>query len=147
MNQVNPKVRDFAVRLFALRLIAYEARGAKSLGAKPTVAFPVIEKLRPQLAILMGTFGFRSLLSRALALASTEVSWLGTVEIKADGSLPKLEELAAKVTPEDIIEGRAVLLAQLLGLLVAFIGSNLTLQLVHEAWPNLPRRKNDLNFN
>ena len=135
------------MRDFAERLITYEAKENKSSGTKPTAAFPVPEKLRPHLATLMGTFGFRSLLSRSLALASTEVSWLGTIEIRADGSLPRLDELAAKVAPADIIEGRVVLLTQLLGLLVAFIGANLTLQLVHEAWPNLPRRKNDLNFN
>jgi hypothetical protein len=142
MNRVNPKLRDFAVRL-----IAYEAKECKSSGTQPTAAFPVAEKLRPHLATLMGTFGFRSLLSRSLALASTEVPWLGSVEIKADGSLPRLDELAAKVAPADISEGRVALLTQLLGLLVAFIGANLTLQLVHEAWPNLPRRKNDLNLN
>jgi hypothetical protein len=142
MNRVNPKLRDFAERL-----IAYEAKESKSSGTHPVSAFPVAEKLRPHLAILMGTFGFRSLLSRSLALASAEVSWLGTVEVKANGSLPGLDELAAKVAPQDIIEGRVVLLTQLLGLLVAFIGANLTLHLVHDAWPNLPRRKNDLNFN
>jgi len=130
-----------------MRLIAYEAKENKSSGTQPAATFPVPEKLQPHLATLMGTFGFRSLLSRALALASAEVPWLGTVEIKANGSLPGLEELAAKVAPADIIEGRIVLLTQLLGLLVAFIGANLTLHLVHEAWPNLPRRKNDLNFN
>src|SRR5476649_1720069 len=124
MNQVNPKVQNFAVRNFALRLIAHEAKGGKSLGTEPTVAFPVVEKLRPHLATLMGTFGFRSLTSRSLALARTEVSWLGTIEIRADGSLPKLDELAAKIAPADIIEGRVVLLTQLLGLLVAFIGVN-----------------------
>jgi len=142
MNRVNPKLRNFAERL-----IAYEAKENKFSGAKPAAAFPVAEKLRPHLSTLMGTFGFRSLLSRSLALASTEVSWLGIVEIKANGSLPELDELAAKVTPADMREGWIVLLTQLLGLLVAFIGANLTRQLVQEAWPNLPRRKDDLNFN
>ena len=142
MNRVNPKLRNFAERL-----IAFEAKENKSSEPKPAAAFPVAEKLRPHLATLMGTFGFRSLLSRSLALASMEVSWLGTVEIKANGSLPGLDELAAKISPADILEGRIVLLTQLLGLLVAFIGTSLTLRLVHEAWPNLPRRKNELNFN
>jgi hypothetical protein len=35
-------------------------------------------------------------------------------------------------------EGRVVLLAQLLGLLVAFIGESLTLRLVLEVWPKVP---------
>ena len=37
-----------------------------------------------------------------------------------------------------------VLVAQLLGLLVAFIGETLTLRLVREVWPKLPL--NDLDF-
>jgi hypothetical protein len=142
MNRVNPKLRDFS-----RRLIAYEAKESKSAGTNPPAVFPVPEKLRPHLATLMGTFGFRSLLSRALALAGAEVSWLRAVQVNADGSLPGLDKLAAPVAPPDLFEGQVVLLAQLLGLLVAFIGENLTLRLLHEAWPNLPRGKNDLNFN
>ncbi len=142
MNRVNPKPRDFAQRL-----IAHQAKENKSSGTEPAAAFPVTELLRPHLATLMGAFGFRSLLSRSLALASMDVSWLRMVELKANGSLPARDELAAKVAPADMMEGRLVLLTQLLGLLVAFIGAKLTLQLVHQVWPNLPRRKNDLNFN
>jgi hypothetical protein len=37
-----------------------------------------------------------------------------------------------------------VLLAQLLGLLVAFIGENLTLRLMREVWPKVPL--NELDF-
>ena len=35
----------------------------------------------------------------------------------------------------EIAEGEAVLVAQLIGLLVTFIGEALTLHLLHEAWP------------
>ena len=35
-------------------------------------------------------------------------------------------------------EGGVVLIAQLLGLLVAFIGESLTVRLAREAWPKLP---------
>jgi hypothetical protein len=34
-------------------------------------------------------------------------------------------------------EGGVVLVAQLLGLLVAFVGERLTLKIVREVWPNL----------
>jgi hypothetical protein len=142
MNRANPKLRNFAERL-----MAYETRENKSAETKTPAVFPVAEKLRPHLAILMGTFGFRALVSRALALARVEVPWLRTVEIKADGSLPRLDELEVQVAPKDIFEGRAVLMAQLLGLLVAFIGENLTLRLMREAWPNLPLKKNRFDFN
>ena len=52
--------------------------------------------------------------------------------------------LTRNVNPEELFEGGVVLLAQLLGLLVAFIGESLTLRLVREVWPQLPL--DDLDF-
>src|SRR5450631_2481087 len=102
-------------RVFAKRLIAYETRGNRSFETNTPVAFLVGEKLRPHLARLMGKVGFRELLSRALVLAKAEVPWLNAVRIKADGSFEELDELAAQVDPDEIFEGRVILLAQLLG--------------------------------
>ena len=92
----------------------------------------------------MGNGGFRALLSRALALANAEVPWLRAVHVKADGTLEGLEALHAQLDPAEFLEGRVVLLAQLLGLLVAFIGPSLTLRLVGEIWPQISL--NDLDF-
>ena len=132
------------MRDFAERLIAYETRGNKSSETKTPAACLVGEKLRPHLATLMGNVGFRALLSRALALANAEVPWLRAVHVKADGSFEGLDELGAQVDPDEIFEGCVVLLAQLLGLLVAFIGENLTLRLVREVWPKLSLNDVDL---
>jgi hypothetical protein len=132
MSRATPKLRDFAERL-----IAYETRGSKSSETKAPAAFLVSERLRPHLARLMGKVGFRELLSRALVLANAEVPWLRAVRVKADGSFEGLDELGAQVGPDEIFEGRVVLLAQLLGLLVTFIGEELTLRLVREVWPKL----------
>jgi hypothetical protein len=137
MSRATSTVRDVA-RL----LSAYEARRSKS--SKATAAFPACEKLRPHLTTLVGNAGYHALLLRGLTLAGAEVNWLRAVQVKADGSLPGLEELHAKLDPAEFAEGRAVLLAQLLGLLVAFIGQNLTLRLVREIWPKVPL--NDLDF-
>ena len=52
--------------------------------------------------------------------------------------------LHAQLDPDEFSEGGVVLLAQLLGLLVAFIGENLTLRLVREVWPKVPL--DDLDF-
>src|SRR5674476_577850 len=139
MSRATPKMRDFAERL-----IAYETRGNKSSETKTPAAFLIDEKLRPHLATLMGKVGFRALLSRALVLTNAEVPWLRALHVNADGSLEGLDELDAQVDPKEIFEGRVVLLSQLLGLLVAFIGENLTLRLVREVWPKLSF--NDLDF-
>ena len=132
------------MRDFADRLIAYETGGNNSSVTKTPAACLVSEKLRPHLATLMGTVGFRALLSRALALANAEVPWLRAVHVKADGSLDGLDGLGAQVNPAEIFEGKVVLLAQVLGLLVAFIGERLTLSLVREMWPRIPLH--DVNF-
>ena len=94
--------------------------------------------------MLMGSGGFRALFSRGLALASAEIPWLRTVHVNADGVLAWEGELHPPLAPEEILEGRVVLLAQVLGLLVAFIGPGLTARLIGEIWPNVLR--NELVF-
>jgi len=139
MSRATPKTRYLAERL-----IAYEMSGNKSSETKTSAAFFVVEKLRPQLVALLGNVGFSALLSRALALANAEVPWLRAVHVKSDGSLEGLAELESQVDLEEIVEGSVVLFAQLLGLLVAFIGDDLTLRLVREVWPKLSI--NNLDF-
>jgi nicotinic acid phosphoribosyltransferase len=125
------------MRDFSERLIAHATRGNKSSKTETPAIFLVVEKLRPNLATLLGKLGFRALLSRALALTTSEIAWLRAVHVKADGSLEGLHELEAQLDPEEIAEGTVVLLAQLLGLLVLFIGESLTLRLVRDVWPKL----------
>jgi hypothetical protein len=139
MSRATPRMRAFSERL-----IAYETRANNSPDTETPATFLVVEKLRPNLATLMGNIGFRALLSRALVLTNAEVAWLRAVRVKADGSFEGLDELEAHVNPEEIAEGRVVLLAQLLGLLVAFIGETLTLRLVRDVWPKLSLADLDL---
>ena len=140
MSRVTPLMRDFA-----RCLIAYETLENKSSRTATPTGFPVCEKLRLHLATFMGKNGFHTLLSRSLALSTAEVPWLCAVRAKADDSLKGVEELHAQLDPEEFSEGEVVLLAQLLGLLVAFIGEKLTVRLVREVWPKVPL--DDLDFN
>jgi hypothetical protein len=66
------------------------------------------------------------------------------VHVKADASFERLDELGAQLDPDKVFEGRIVVLAQLLGLLVAFIGEDLTLWVMREVWPKLSL--NDFGF-
>jgi hypothetical protein len=125
------------MRSIALRLISYETPSSDSSETPNTALFRVTDRLRPHLAMLMGNGGFRALLVRALVLAGAEVSWLRAVQVNADGTLEGLATPHARLKPAEFREGRVVLLAQLLGLLVAFIGPSLTLRLVCEIWPQL----------
>jgi hypothetical protein len=125
------------MRNFARRLITYETLEVKSFKTEAPAGFPVCEKLRLHLATFMGKTGFHTLLARSLALSTAEVPWLCAVRARADDSLEGLEELHAQLDPEEFSEGELVLLAQLLGLLVAFTGEKLTLRLVREVWPEI----------
>jgi len=132
------------MRDFAEILITYETKENLSTGTNSPAAFLVCEKLGPHLMTLMGTAGFCALLWRGLAVASNEAAWLRGLHVKADGSIEGLEQLHAQLDPDEFMEGQRVLVAQLLGLLVAFIGENLTLRLVREVWPEISL--NNLNF-
>ena len=47
------------------------------------------------------------------------------------------EEILTQFKTDKDFEGRIVMVAQLLGLLVAFVGEKITLRLVREGWPNV----------
>jgi hypothetical protein len=125
MNRATPKLR-----IYAERLIDHEMSRNASSKSKTTAAFVVIEKLSPHFGALMGAAGFRALISRALVLANPEVAWLRDLRVREDGSFEGLNELEAQANPEEIAAGGIVLLARLLGLLVTFIGEDLTLKLL-----------------
>ena len=123
------------MRKLAGRLIAHQAR--HSAACPLPAALQVCERLRSHLVALMGTLGFRALLSRALALAAAEIPSLGTRQIEADGSFKDWEEQQEATDKDHAAEGGALLVAQLLGLLAAFIGEDLTLRQVREIWPEM----------
>ena len=132
MSRATPELREFA-----RRLIKFEAKGKKSRQTQLPIMALINEDLCPHLSNIMGNAGFRALLSRSVALAQTELPWLSTVQVNADCTLDGLNELHAQVGPQDFFDGSVVLLAQLVGLLVAFIGESLTLRMIGELWPKL----------
>lgn len=139
MNLTTQNLRDIAERL-----IAYDVGINKSSETKTPVVCLACENLRTHLVTFMGNVGFNALFSRALALASAEVTWLRAINVNAEGALQGWEELGAQINANEISEGCVVLLVQVIGLLVAFIGEDLTLRFVGEAWPKLTL--NDLDF-
>jgi hypothetical protein len=122
-------------RYLANRLLTYEAVAGKDSETTESAAFRVFAKLRGPLITLAGVAGFRSLLSRALALAKAEAPSLSAVQVAADGSLQGLDELEPQIDKDQPREGVAILIAQLIGLLLTFIGEGLTLRMVRDVWP------------
>ena len=132
------------MRSIAKHLMIHETARNKSSEAKGPVAFEITDKFRPHMATLMGIGGFRALLSRALVLANGEVPWLHAMRVNADGELEGLEAIQGQLGAAEFLEGRVVLLAHILGLLVAFIGPELTSRLVGDILPQIPL--DDLDF-
>ena len=130
MSRATPQTRELAKRL-----VASETRGEITPELKTAAAFYVCEKLRPYLVTLMGSTGFHALLYRALAVANAVDARLRTVHVEADGSLRGFEVAA---DAEEMAEVSVVLVSQLLGLLVGFVGENLTVRMVRELWPKVP---------
>ena len=122
--------RDWARRL----LVAEAAAGKTSMSTESTV-FRVYEKLRRSLCALAGVAGFRSLASRALTLAKAEAPSLSAMQVTADGTLQELGETESQSDKHHAGDGEVILIAQILGLLIIFIGETLTLRLVQDAWP------------
>jgi hypothetical protein len=116
----------------ARRLLAHETQDDHTVEG-PAI-FRVIEKLRRPLSRLAGTAGFRSLLSRALTLASAKAPSLSGVRISPTGSLESLDAIG---DPREVTEASVMLVAQLLALLVLFIGDSLVLRFVSDIWPDL----------
>lgn len=117
-------------RELAQRLMDHEAVEAGTANSDTQAVCRVCDKLRRPLTTLTGAAGFRSLLARALTLAKKESPLLGAWEVKSDGSLQGLNG--------ESTQPGAVLIAQLIGLMITFIGEPLTLRLLHDVWLDLP---------
>ncbi|MCZ8097578.1 MAG: hypothetical protein O9972_06645 [Burkholderiales bacterium] len=117
---------------------AFETVGNTSADADVPAAFRTIDKLGSHFSMLMGRGGVQALHARALVLATAEVPWLASVRVVEDGKLEGLAAARATVDAADFSEGEIVLLAQIIRLLVAFIGPALTLRLISQLWPQLP---------
>jgi hypothetical protein len=128
---MNPSL---VARTTARKLLAYEAGAGKSSENDLSAAVRVSEKLRRPLSTLAGASGFRALLGRALMLAKAQDPALAAVRVQPDGSLEGWSELCNKEGAQAGLE----LIAQLLGLLNAFIGPDLAWRLVGDVWPDLP---------
>jgi hypothetical protein len=127
-NVPNSKIRELAQGL-----LAYEVARDNVAEVNSPAWAHVAEKLRRPLVTLTGIAGFRSLLVRALTLAKAQAPELKIVRVEPDGSLAGFGNDEAQIE-----EAGVMLIAQLLGLLVTFIGERLMLALVRDAWPDLP---------
>jgi hypothetical protein len=130
MKQAAPAVRDLARLLLKL-----EANRTDPPLSYLHVTRNVFENLRTYLTKIVGIAGFQALLARALALATAEMAWLETVRVQDDATFLGFTEAAERQPAQAVAAGSTAILAQLLGLLVIFVGDTLTRQMVQDIWP------------
>ena len=121
------KTRDLARSLVASETNA----NTTSLQAEPATV-RVYERLRRQLAASVGADGFQALASRALALAKSESPRLSAVKVTANGGLRGLGEVESQTGEDEDGEAGIILIAQLLGLFLTFMGEATTLRLIED---------------
>ena len=122
---------------FARQLVGHEAAAGRPSSSDVSAASAVCDKLRDPMSKMMGVEGYTTILRRASVLAGAEIPWLRTLKISSDGSLAGMSEQNSMPSdPTEVMEGEVVLVGHLLGLLVLFIGPALTIQLVHQVWPD-----------
>jgi hypothetical protein len=80
----------------------------------------------------MGAGGFHALASRALSLAKSESPRLSAVQVMACGGLRGLGEVESQTDTEEDGEVGVILIAQLLGLFLTFLGEATTLRLIED---------------
>jgi hypothetical protein len=80
----------------------------------------------------VGVDGFQALASRALALAKSESPRLGAVQLTANGGLRGLGEVESQTNTDEDGDVGTILIAQLLGLFLTFLGEATTLRLIED---------------
>ena len=134
MGQQNFRFRDLS-----RQLLDHERRQ----GDAPAELVPAMEgtfrRLHEHLCNLVGEAGFQALLERAAHLTRTEAGWIESITIQPEPALT-LRGLAERIESEGaarVMDGLALLLANLIGLLCTFIGESLTLLLIRRIWPEV----------
>ena len=131
MRQATPELREQARRLFT------QGGGRGSRPDPAGVMEAACRELQRRFNPLIGSAGFASLLRRGLNIAGRDFPWLDAdgVEPSADCSLNGLAEAARGRDEAEAREAFAFVLANVVWLLVTFIGEDITGGLLRETWP------------
>jgi hypothetical protein len=111
----------------------------KSLATVETV----LQTLGDRIAPLIGREGFHMLLQRALKRASDAHPHLHSVRVQRDAGscLAGTAELGRDASPKEATAAVEAIIGEVVSLLARFVGADLTIQLVRQAFPELSGRK------
>jgi hypothetical protein len=129
---MEPMLPPQKTRDLARSLVACEAEASTASLQTGPATVRVYERLRRQLGAPVGVDGFQALASRALALAKSQSPRLSAVEVTANGGLRGLGEVESQSGKDEDGEAGIILIAQLLGLFLTFLGEATTLRLIED---------------
>ena len=135
MTAVTPAQRDLA-----RWLLEEEMGDLREPEALLDAAERACQKLCQRLARLVTVVGYQALLARALHLARGEFPFLDGVRGGAteDACFDGLRAKTEGIDPAMLRAALTTVLARVIGLLITFIGDDLTLRLVRDVWPDAP---------
>ena len=135
MTQVPAPLADFA-----RRLLLHEAGKGRSSREFADAAERACLALHRQLAPLLSSAGFDALIGRAMKLAAREFPFLATVgnTTPRSGCFDGLRQAVEQRESKEVENALVAILANFMWLLIIFIGENLGLRKVREAWPDVP---------
>jgi len=131
-ERTEPMLPPQKTRDLARSLVASEADASTKSLQTEAATVRVYERLRRQFGAPVGVDGFQALASRALALAKSESPRLSAVQITANGGLRGLGEVESRTDMDENGEAGIILIAQLLGLFLTFLGEATTLRLIED---------------
>jgi hypothetical protein len=131
-SEREPMIPPKKTRDLARSLVAREAEtNTTSVHTEPATV-RVYDRLHRQFSAPVGVDAFQVLASRALALAKSESRRLSAVQITSNGGVRGLGELESQTDTDEDGEVGVILIAQLLGLFVAFLGEATTRRLIED---------------
>jgi hypothetical protein len=131
MTLSSPHLRRFVKRALADATDAVEPNAAQLVSAFTSLCTRLRQRLQP----LFGTTAVTALFARARHVATQEFPWLAdVVEQNNDGCSPDAAASAHAFDEGCLADGLAAVLAHNIGLLSTFVGEDLVLPLVREAW-------------
>jgi len=116
----------------AVLVLAHERGDRSDRFELPNAAHRTFEKLNVHLSVRLGSGGYQALLRRAGALAAADYADAVGLHVNNKGDIEGSEAIEHLAS---ITDTAVVVLARLIDLLDTFIGRELTLRVLHAAWP------------
>jgi hypothetical protein len=126
-----------AAQGLARQLLLQEAGGQSAPPALAEALERVCQRLHQRMVGLIGRAGFAALFTRALHLAREAHPALAGVAFddQAEACLRGTHEFAEAREPSEVGDALVAILAHFIGLLITFIGEELSMRLIREIWP------------